>query len=64
MNEVLVNKTIEKLKFLKQEGATITDVRVTQVINCVSQIYGLWSDELAVIAKAADRIFNAESKDL
>ncbi len=64
MNQALVDNTIERLKFLKQEGATITDMRVKLVINYVSQIYGLWSDELAVVAKAADRIFNAESEDL
>lgn len=64
MNQVFVDKTIEKLKSLKQEGATITDMRVKQVIGYVAQTCGLFSDELAVVAKAADHIFNTEPKDL
>lgn len=40
MNQVLIDKIVEKLKSLKQDGATITDMRVRQVIEYVAQNCG------------------------
>jgi GTP1/Obg family GTP-binding protein len=63
MNQKIVAKYIDDLKKLKDDSKTAGDPSVRAVLARVKSIFGIESDELSVVVKAADRIFKTELKE-
>lgn len=63
MNQNAIDQFTLKLQALRMHGKTIADKEVRDILGLVKNIYGVHSDELAVISKAADRIFNTDKRE-
>lgn len=63
MNNRVVDSFISELQSLKENGCTINSKDVRGVIDKVKNIFGIFSDELAVVSKAADRIFKTDERE-
>lgn len=57
-------KYIDDLKKLKEDGKTAADTSVRKILACVKDSFGIESDELGVVAKAADRTFKTDPKEI
>lgn len=63
MNQRIVAKYINELEKLKADGKNIGSPDVREVLDRVKVGFGIESDELGVVAKAADRIFKTDLKE-
>lgn len=63
MNNRVVDSFISELHLLKENSCTINSKDVRDVIDRVKNIFGLFSDELVVVSKAADRIFKTDERE-
>lgn len=62
MNQRIVAKYVAALEKLKADGKTAGSPDVREVLGKVKTGFGIESDELGVVAKAADRIFETDDR--